>query len=140
MNRRILAAILLFLMAMSVLPLGALGKTTTPYIEIQEPKDGTTVGTETTLVVVAEGYDLNNPFVTIQGEGIGVEFPLEDCVFSQQVETSDNLIYGPEKMYCKTKINLNAFEGEKIKLSVSVRENSGHLVDSVGLFVSGQSA
>ncbi len=147
MSKKIFAAIAILLL-LSVLPYGAYGEATAPYIEIIQPRDGQTVGKTTELVVVAEGYGLRDPFVTIQGEsGIGVGFPLEGCVYStdpvpvplNEGNTDSSILPpGPTKMYCKTEINLGSFEGERIRLSVSVHEINGILTDSVGLFVSGQ--
>lgn len=148
MNKKIFVAIAAVLLLLSVLPYGAYGEVTTPYIEIEYPEDGQTVGETTELVVVAEGYDLRNPFVSIEGEhGIAVGFPLEGCIYAApgvtDLEGTDLTIPqppGPMRMYCKTEIDLGSFQEEKIRLSVSVLENYEILMDSVGLFVSGQCA
>lgn len=147
MNRAnlLVAATLLLLL---VLPLCASGEATIPYIKIKAPTDGQMVGETTELVVVAEGYDLLDPTVSISGEHAGIAFPLQGCVFSKPampLEGEENPEYpGPEyppmQMFCRTDIDLGGFSGEKIKLSVSVAEREGKLADGVGLYVSGQCA
>ncbi len=147
MDKTKFVALVIAVLLLLVLPYGASGEVTTPYIEIEYPRDGQTVGERTELVVVAEGYDLRNPFVSIEGEhGIAVGFPLEGCIYSApgvtDLEGTDLTTIpqppGPMKMYCKTEIDLGSFQGERIRLSVSVLENSEIVMDSVGLFVSGQ--
>ena len=116
-------------------PSYAASEATIPYIEIKNPTDGETVDPATNLVVVAEGYELRNPFVSITGEYVGTVFPLKECIYEATPEPGM-----PIKMYCNAEIDLSGFENQKIRLGVSVIEGEGTLTDSVGLFVSGQCA
>jgi hypothetical protein len=142
----LVAATLLLLL---VLPICASGEATIPYVNIKEPLDGQTVPETTELVVVAEGYDLRNPTVSISGVNTGIAFPLQGCVYTKTEITNESVEpgveypvseYPPTQMYCKTKIDLSGFSGQKVKLSVSVTESGRTLTDSVGLYVSGQCA
>ena len=131
MNTANLMAIAILLL--TVLPSYAAGETTIPYIEIQSPADGQTVGNTVNLVVVAKGYDLKDPVVSISGEQMGIGFPLNDCIYEASPEEG-----GLIGMYCNTEIDLGGFEGQNVRLGVTVTENQEALTDSVGLFVSGQ--
>jgi hypothetical protein len=120
------------------IPSSAASETASPYIEIEQPVDGSTVGTNEVLVVVAEGTDLRGPTFSIEGEQIGVGGPLTGCIFEGPVDG------GSERMYCKYALDLSAFDGQKVRLSVSVQDVQGDaiqlLTDSVGLLVSGHCA
>jgi len=144
--KNLMVAVTLLLL---VLPLSASGEATIPYIDIKYPTDGQTVGETTNLVVVAEGNDLRNPYVTIKGnQGIGVSFPLKGCVYTSPVETTTPNQTNSKSpvppytkhMYCSTDISLSSFQNQKVELSVSISESGRTLSDSVGLYVSGQCA
>lgn len=133
--------VIMAMLLVTTIPSGAAGEGTIPYIEIQEPQDGATVGTKTTLVVVAEGEDLKNPTASISGGYIGIAFPLQGCVFEiPAFPEGEEVLNQTMKMYCKQELNLESFAEEKVKVSVSVQEASGVLTDSVGLYVSGHCA
>ncbi len=131
MKALVLAVILLL-----VLPLNAAGENPTPYIEIQQPEDGSVVGTETILVVYAEGEGLKNPSFSISGENAGIAGPLAGCIFeTQEMENATDGITG---MYCKQKIDISGFEGQKVEIGVSVDTYTGTVRDIVGVYVSGE--
>ena len=135
MKLETLAIIAVFLVAL--IP-NATGQGEIPYITIVEPEDGSEVGEETTLVVRAEGYNLHSPVLSVEGENMGYAGPLGNCVFEQPIYEFPNPATGdypalPTVMTCKTKIGLESFEGEKVRVTVSVHEASGSIKDSVGL-------
>ena len=43
-------------------------------------------------------------------------------------------------MHCTQKLNLKSFDGQKVKVSVSVYDSEKKLTDIVGLYVSGHCA
>ena len=140
-------AIAVLLLTAIPAPAGATSNETIPYIDIEYPTDGSTVGTQETLVVVAEGYGLQNPSFSVSGENVGFAGPLTTCYFTtpmgEEIPVEEGIGgYGPGpiRMYCKQPLNLQSFEGENIKVSVSVYEQTGRLTDSVGLYVSGHCA
>ncbi len=141
-NAKLMAAAVFI--TMFALPLYASGEAAIPYIEIETPMDGQTVHDSTELVVVAEGYNLEDPYVSISGESTGTSYPLYGCVFTSPVEPVDeNSTPVPPrpstmKMVCNTDINLKGFQGEKVKLTASASESGERITDSVGLYVSGQ--
>ena len=141
-NAKAMAAAVLI--TMLALPLYASGEATIPYIEIEAPMDGQTVHDSTELVVVAEGYSLKDPYVSISGESIGTSYPLYGCTFTSPIEPGDesgtDVLPRPSsmRMVCNTDIDLKGFQGEKVKLTAGVSESGKRITDSVGLYVSGQ--
>jgi len=149
-------AIVIIIFAMFLLtaiPASATSKTPIPYIEIESPEDGSTVGTQETLLVVAEGRGLRDPSFSVQGEHMGFAGPLTNCYYTTAdgkeipvtdlQQTAEQIEgYGPiTSMYCKQELNLNSFEGQNIVVSASVYEGIGaQLSDSVGLYVVGDCA
>jgi hypothetical protein len=129
---------MLAMLLVATISSGASSEDPIPYIKIEHPKDGSTVGTSVTLEAVAEGKDLRDPRYSIEGENIGYLGPLTDCVFS--VSNGEDTNQGYMKMYCKQQLNLESFQEQNVRLSVSVEESSGILRDSVGLLVSGHCA
>ncbi len=127
-------ALVLAVILLMSLPLNATGKNPTPYIEIQQPEDGSVVGTETTLVVYAEGVGLHDPSVSISGYGLDISLPIGGCKIKEANNTD-----GTEYMYCKTKLDLKDFEDEKVEITVAVGTDTvGYVRDSVGVYVSGE--
>ena len=114
---------------------GAASEEPIPYISIDHPQDGSTVGTRETLLVSAEGWNLRNPMLSIEGENIGVSGPLQGCAFSVPQGGG-----GSMSMTCKQELNLDSFENQKVKVKVRVNEKSGVLDDTLGLHVSGHCA
>lgn len=135
-------------MLLLILPFCASGEATIPYVEIVAPEDGDTVRENTELVVVAEGYELRDPYVYISGDNTGEAFPLRGCVYYSSMpeavneEPNESVPYHNPltRMKCRTTLDMSSFSGQKVKLTVSVSENGGKLTDSVGLYVSGQCA
>lgn|GEM_PF-2514215 len=130
---------------------GATGEEPIPYIEIEYPKDGSTVDTRTTLVVTAKGNDLKNPTLSVSGEAAGFSGPITGCIFGETSEPAvpENEMTASDteapvettgSMHCKQELDLGSFDGERVKVSVSVNEGSDLLTDSVGLYVSGHRA
>ena len=141
MNAAAVAVIAMLLVSAVPTASGAAGEHTVPYIEIKHPQDGSTVGTEDVLVVVAEGKDLHSPSFSIEGEHKAFGGPLQGCIFEVPASPEgEEVTEQTMKMYCKQKLNLDSFEGEKVKISVSVKEETGTLTDSVGVYVSGHCA
>lgn len=138
-NSKVLATALL--VALLVLPLYTSGEASISYIEIKNPVDGQTVHDSTELVVVAEGYSLRDPHVSIMGEKLGTSYPLSGCTFVSPIKVGDEseIISSPGMtMSCNADINLKSFIGEEVKITVSVFDNGKKIMDSVGLYVSGQ--
>jgi hypothetical protein len=137
------AAIIMAMLLAAAIPSGATSGGTIPYIEIEYPQDGSNVGTQETLAVHAEGSGLHSPWLSVWGENIGFEGPLEGCIFSPTYpptpagEEPINTSIETMEMYCKQRLDLSSFEGQKVRVSVSVKEETGLLTDSVGLYVSG---
>ncbi len=105
-----------------------------PYIDITSPANGSTVSGTTVVEVEAQGYGLENPFLVIQGEQVGMGFPLQDCEYSEPIGG------GPEQMYCSYDWDSGSFEGEKVTITAYVDEQSGQIKDSVMVYVSGECA
>ena len=103
-------------------------KTPVPYVSIEHPLDGSTIGLTETVLVVAKGNELSSPTYSISGNGIGELGSFSDCEF------------GEEEMVCKEDLDFSRFEGQQVRLLVSVRSSEGQLSDSVGLVVSGDGA
>lgn len=149
---RIDVALAATVMLLLILPFCASGEATIPYIEIDTPADGKTVGENTELMVVAEGYGLRDPYVYINGDNTGEGFPLKGCVYyttgheaiseavSGELNTSEPFQYPYIRMKCRTTLDMSSFSGQKVTLKVSVSERNGKLTDSVGLYVSVQCA
>ena len=141
-------AIAATVMLLLILPFCASGEATIPYIDIVAPKDGETVMDKTELLVVAEGHELRDPYVYISGDNTSEAFPLKGCVYYSpiQEEVNEELnesvpnYYPRTRMKCRTTLDLSSFSGKKVRLTVSVSENGEKLMDSVGLYVSGQCA
>ena len=135
------AVVIIAMLLATSIPLSAASEETIPYINIEYPKDGSTVGTKETLEVIAEGKNLNDPSLSITGEQIGVGGPLTGCIYSTSASTTGiPPMPATTKMYCKQEINLASFDHQKVKVSVSVKEETKTLTDSVGLYVSGHCA
>lgn len=128
------AVVLMAIVLATAIPSGATGEELIPYIDIQHPEDGSTVGTEEVLVVVAEGRDLQSPAFSVEGEQMGYAGPLTGCIFEVNEDSTET------HMYCRQDISLKSFEGQNVKVKVSVKENNGMLTDGVGLYVSGDCA
>lgn len=120
----------------AILPIAA-GKNEVPYIEIVHPEDGSTVEETTTLYVIAEGFGLNNPTLTVKGENYGFHGPLSGCEFIVPANNENESTKTETIMKCKSELDLSEFNGEKVIVDVNVDELSGVMTDSVGLYVSG---
>ncbi|MBU0530160.1 MAG: hypothetical protein ABIH52_00140 [Candidatus Aenigmatarchaeota archaeon] len=60
MNKKKIVAVAMILLLIT-LPSYAAGEETIPYVNIEYPTDGQTVGETVNLIVEAEGYELSNP-------------------------------------------------------------------------------
>jgi hypothetical protein len=102
-----------------------------PNIEIVNPMNGQTVEGTVKVVVDAEGVGLRNPYLTIEGEHVGTQVVMDDCVSS--VEKEGKL----ERMSCTYKWDTTSFKGEKVRLIAEVKDSTGYDTDEVAVRVSG---
>ena len=114
--------------------LGAASKDVLPYVTITNPLNEENVFGETTIKFRAEGQDLTNPILSIYGNTQGIEFPVKNCIISSQPEGNE----GTQTMSCSYDWDPDSFEGQKVKITATVKSTEKMINDNVTVYVSGE--
>ncbi|MFH1390783.1 MAG: hypothetical protein ABIH20_00545 [Candidatus Diapherotrites archaeon] len=124
--------VLVLVLMISLATLSAASKDEVPYVNITNPNDGSTVRDIVTIKFNAVGKDLKNPTLEINGEQVGVGFPVNNCTVEIEIHT------GLEHMSCSHEWNSDSFAGQKVNIVSNVDTSSGVVRDNVMVLVSGE--